>query len=141
MNYEAEKDMMMPFAKTFIDQGFRVFEEVPIFTKVIDAYLLNENSGLSLAVEFKLSNWRKGLDQAKHYLLCAQEVYVAIDAAFSHRALRYKEEFERLGIGLISVNGQAKVCIEAKLSPFYDEFFHQRCLEFLKNRSGKEVLG
>lgn len=56
-----------------------------------------------VAVEAKLSNWKRGLYQAYRYKEYANRSYLALYSKYIHRAIRHIGEFKRFNIGLIEV--------------------------------------
>jgi len=59
--------------------------------------------GFIAAVEAKLHDWRRALQQAHRNKLFADRVYVALPAQFSSAALLNLAEFRRASIGLIII--------------------------------------
>lgn len=59
--------------------------------------------GFIAAVEAKLHDWRRALQQAHRNKLFADRVYVALPAQFSSAAILNLAEFRRASIGLIIV--------------------------------------
>lgn len=57
-----------------------------------------------IAIEFKLSNWRRALLQAFRYRNFANESYVILDRAHAARAIDTVKEFREANIGLITIN-------------------------------------
>lgn len=55
-----------------------------------------------IAVEAKLSRWREALAQAIGYKDFTDRVYVALDAGRLELTKAMREEFERVGVGLLS---------------------------------------
>lgn len=72
-----------------------------------DAYIRNHEYLIGLeevvAIEAKLSNWKRGLYQAYRYKQMSNYSYVALDEQYIHRAIANIHEFERSGVGLIEV--------------------------------------
>ena len=58
-----------------------------------------------IAVEAKVSDWRKGAIQAKRHRWFADRVYLAISAQYEHRVQR--DVLQKHGIGLLSVEKKA----------------------------------
>jgi hypothetical protein len=64
----------------------------------------NSEIGSIIAIEAKLHDWRRALQQAHRNKLFADRVYVALPARFSSAAITNIAEFRRVGIGLIVVD-------------------------------------
>jgi hypothetical protein len=100
--------------------------ETPFFEHRIDLYAFSPRDVLTVAVELKLKKWRRALEQAVIYQLCADLVYVALPE--SAIAVVDKSIFMHHGVGLIAVLDGER-CAEvvpaqqsAVLRPHYREF-------------------
>jgi len=94
-----EKELYPPVKKYLQKEGYECYEEVKFLTRSIDLVGLKRKK--IIAIELKVSNWLKALQQALTCRLCAQETYMAISAQFLHRVdIELLQEF---GIGLIVV--------------------------------------
>jgi len=111
-----EADLISPLVKTFIEKGYRAFAEVRLSSRWIDVYLFNEETKDTIAVELKLTKWKKAYQQAKVYQMVADYVYIGMPEEFVHRAIDNKEYFCELGIGVLSINGKAETAIKAQKS-------------------------
>ncbi|WP_322552810.1 hypothetical protein [Priestia megaterium] len=100
-------------------------------------YFRNEQFSLfspkTVAIEGKLNNWKAGLTQAIRYQRFAEQVYVALDEDFVHRA--NLEEFKKYNIGLISVGPKVKEILPAKISPPLDPIMKYGISERLVEKS------
>lgn len=67
-----------------------------------------------VAFEAKLSDWRRAFHQAYRNSSYANRVYVVMPRETVHRALPYRADFERRGIGLCSVAEKVYVHIRAE---------------------------
>lgn len=76
--------------------------------------LVRTSGGRLIAFEAKLSDWRRAFHQAYRNSSYANQVYVLLPLAATHRALLAREEFEYRGIGLCALqDGKIKVLIKA----------------------------
>ena len=82
-------------------KGYTVFTEVPFWLRRIDLVACLPDSDGCLAVEAKLTDWRKAIEQASIYQLCAERVVIAMPDCYAHRPDTGKLEHE--GIGLWAV--------------------------------------
>ncbi|MDG0032733.1 hypothetical protein MMB68_24600 [Priestia sp. Y58] len=102
-------------------------------------YFRNEQFSLfsprTVAIEGKLNNWKAGLTQAIRYQRFAEQVYVALDEDFVHRA--DLEEFKKFNIGLISVGPKVKEILAAKISPPLDPIMKYGIAEQLVEKNLK----
>jgi len=85
----------------FIRSGFVVTPEMQFFSKRIDLFGVNRRSLATIAVEAKLSNWKRASFQARAYLLCADRVFVALPSHLAHRIAN--KGFDRDSFGLLGV--------------------------------------
>lgn len=73
-----------------------------------------------VAIEAKLSDWKRALRQAYRYQAFANQVWVLLDEKFSKSAKRQLQLFQRLNVGLVTLSpGQAprKLFTPAQRSP------------------------
>lgn len=75
--------------------GDQLYVKVPGYALAIDT---------AIAIEAKLSDWRRGLHQAQRYQWFAQRVYLAMDSDYVHRAAANLDRFNRTNVGLINVS-------------------------------------
>ena len=68
-----------------------------------------------IAIEVKVEKWKKALRQALIYQLCAHKVYVAL--WYSYLKNVDFDCFARFGVGVIAVDGNARIVKESKQSP------------------------
>src|SRR5262249_48839278 len=76
--------------------------EVPFYEHRIDVYGYWAATNDTVAVELKLRNWRKALQQALVYQLCSDYVFIAVPAATAERV--DLEMLREHGIGLLAVD-------------------------------------
>lgn len=109
----SERSLYKPVLSLFAP-NYDVIAEVPFSRKRVDLVFKNENGSTLIAVELKLSNWKKALSQAATNQLFADFSYVAI--ANGTRASKMDQDvvkwFHRLGVGLIVVNEVAKIMLQ-----------------------------
>jgi hypothetical protein len=73
----------------------------------MDIYAFSRRDKATLAIELKLTKWRRALEQALLYQLCADFVFIALPSSTARRVDR--SLLEGLGIGLIAV-GESGRC-------------------------------
>lgn len=106
----SEKDLYPPVVQFLKQKGYVCHYEVKFLTRSIDLIALKKRK--IIAVELKVRNWQKALQQALTCRLCAQETYLAIATEYSHRV--DMELLKEYGIGLISSDGkEMKILIQA----------------------------
>lgn len=133
----SEREMYSPLESFFLQMGFQTFREVPLLTKRIDLVGINHDS--IVAVELKVKNWQRALQQALSYRLCANRVYLAVAKRFVHRVdCSMCEDF---GIGVLGVDGNVNVVLEAMLSPIIHASLLQRILEYAYRQAKAKAMG
>ena len=88
--------------------------EVPFYRSKIDFVSVNPKNKEVIAIEAKISNWYRAIQQATSYTLCSNKVYLAMWYEFAHRV--NTDVLDRYGIGLMSVNGTVDIIHKAKKS-------------------------
>lgn len=117
MAYRFESELYQPVMRYFKNRSFtsqRV--EAEFFDRRIDLYAFSKKLNKSVAVELKLSNWKKALNQALIYQLCSDYVYLAMPSKSMNSV-----EINRIksyGVGIIAVynSGFCKRILPAKRS-------------------------
>ncbi len=131
----SEKAMYAPLESYFHSRGFQTFREVPLLTRRIDLLGVN-HSGIT-AVELKVKNWQKALQQALSYRLCANKVYVAVSEEFVHRV--DTELFGHYGIGILSVDGEVHPVLEASDSQVIHSSLLATVLKYTEKDTSKRA--
>lgn len=96
-----EELLMVAVGNLWRKRGARLAYEVPLYERFLDMVAVQES--LVVAIELKVANWRRALQQAVVAQLAADEAYIAVcsrPAARVNRAL-----LASTGIGLIVVDG------------------------------------
>lgn len=110
-------------------KGYRVYLEIPFGARRIDVFAIHPKSGQTVAVEAKLSHWKRAFKQARVCLLCADRVYVALPGEYAKRI--DESAFRELGIGLLSVGSGTRVDIGASRSHFKKDHHTRQIRETL----------
>lgn len=77
--------------------------ELQFYEHRIDLYGYSVETDCTVAVELKLRNWRRALEQALVYQLCSDYVFIAVPATTAKRI--DLQELRSHGIGLLAVSG------------------------------------
>ncbi|WP_260705058.1 hypothetical protein [Edaphobacter flagellatus] len=81
-----------------------------------DVVITTDNS--TIAIEAKLIDWRKALDQAYRNTCFAEESYILMPEPKANFALKFMNEFEVRGVGICCiVGGQIKILFTPNPSP------------------------
>ena len=105
----------------------QALREVRHYEKRIDIIAFPDGSDEVWAIEAKIANWRRAIEQATVNLAAADRSFVAIHADYSHRVCR--QTLEESGIGLIAVGsrwGDVEVLLEPRKSPFVNRLVTDR---------------
>lgn len=93
-----EQKMVVDFCNSFFkEKGLSFSVEVPFFNHSID--VVYKDGNYLCAIEFKISDWKKGIYQAKNHLLGADYIFVCLPKKEYGNALDV--ELDRNNCGLI----------------------------------------
>lgn len=92
-----EREMVEIVRSKLTAMGIPSFAEVAFFSRSIDLVLLKEDK--VVAVEFKKSDWKKALKQAKDYRLGADDVYICLKPRRDYKYVI--DSATSLGIGVL----------------------------------------
>jgi hypothetical protein len=99
------ESMLLPAVQAYFKRDYsQRATEVPFYDHRIDLYGYSSETDFSVAVELKLRNWRRALEQALVYQLCSDFVFIAVPASTARRV--DLEELRTYGIGLLAVSGR-----------------------------------
>jgi len=105
---------MAPVGDLWRRQGARLAYEVPVYERFLDIVAVQEQTRV-VAIELKIRDWRKALQQAVVAQLVADEVYIAI--WHRHTTSVDRSLLAKTGVGLISVDGlTAEILVSAQPS-------------------------
>jgi hypothetical protein len=99
--------------------GFHCWREISYLGRWIDLFAEHPADGRTVAVELKVSDWSRALRQAQIIAPCAHRTFIGLWAPYVHRAQspHASGSLARCGIGLLSVNGQCEVLLDAHTGP------------------------
>ncbi len=101
----SEEDMEEGLSK-FISHNkwFKVSRQVSLSRKRIDLVVQSQVHQELWTIEVKIKDWKTALRQANLNSIACNHSYVAIWHEYESAPMKHKEEFLRLGIGLIGIN-------------------------------------
>jgi hypothetical protein len=132
--FSKEAELYNPVSRFFRTKGFKLqLPEMPFYEYRIDMYSFSKKTDSTVAVELKLTDWRRALEQAMVYQLCADLVYVAMPTRITNKI--DKLAFSSQGVGLIGVTNACKceLAVEAVEHPEVRMFYRQTQIEYLKD--------
>lgn len=128
---KSEADMVKMIRAFFEKQGFKVTTEVPMLSKRIDIVCFKKATQGVIAIEAKLQNWKRGLQQASTYRIGSDFVYLAIHRDFSHRV--DKELLRKTSVGLIVVDQNGvEITFEASEHTITHQRIRENIISFCK---------
>lgn len=109
-----ENALKAPVARFLRAQGYHTTFEFPVGNRTIDVLAWNDD-GYLIAVELKINNWLRGLQQASFYAGWSDEAFLAMPAERARAAQSNPSMFQSTGIGLLTVaKGQCERQIPAQ---------------------------
>lgn len=99
----SEQEMVIKFCKTLEEEGKIFAVEVPFFSRSVDLVFMDADFKY-YAVEFKLKNWRRAIDQAKYYMIGVEFAFVCIPKNIYNK--RIEKEILDSNCGLILFNAE-----------------------------------
>ncbi len=129
-----EKELYPPLLDYLEKKGYSYYQEVKFFTRQIDLIAIKTKE--IIAIEVKVENWQKALQQALTCKLCANKVYIA----FWHEHIDRipQKKLKKHGIGLLAVNGSVERVIKARKSQLFFKQNREEILrEIMRKRNGR----
>lgn len=129
------KDSKEDLAKSLLESTpYNLHEEVPGLFGIPDVVLVADKI---ISVEYKLSNWKRALQQAFKYLSFSNESYVILDEPFVKRAQKNIDMFHRSNIGLGYVDNDGKIifCHKPQTQEPYSPAMYEKVLLYNKRTS------
>lgn len=125
---QKEAELLKPVSGNLKRKGYREQQdEVPFYEYRMDLYGYSRKTDRTIAIELKLTRWKRAFEQALIYQLCADYVYLALPLA---SAMRVESNLLLThGLGLIGVceNRKCRLLVEAIQSsvvmPNYRDFY------------------
>jgi hypothetical protein len=129
MRYTREEELRKPVHEYFRTRQYSVFDEVRLFSRGIDIIAKRRNE--IVAIELKLSDWKKAIYQACLNQRVSDYSYVALPEPLWNRINRevYTMSVAQ-GIGLLSVDGVARQIMRSERSKRIQPHLRRR---FLRN--------
>lgn len=116
--HSLERELIEPIKRYLREQGCHtVVSELRFFDRGIDLYAIKEGRPrLTYAVELKLTDWQRAIQQAAVYQLCSDLSYIAMP--LKSILLLDIAPFRQCGVGILSVreDGSVGKLLEAQRS-------------------------
>lgn len=133
--YRKESSLTRHAKRYLAEQGYTVqARELPFFDHRIDVCGLSPETGVTYAIELKLSKWQRAFEQALAYQLCADFSSVALPRNAAERVDR--DLLNAHGVGLLSVEpeGGCYELLAPTRSNVLRTHYHAEVVEWLKRR-------
>jgi hypothetical protein len=128
-----ESELTEPVKRFFQKRGFEFQRnELQFFEYNIDIYCYNRPQQKTVAVELKVHNWKRAIQQAQIYQLCADYVYIAMPEETIQRIDRTKLEPEGIGLICVDKNGDCAELLKPQLSQELNKFHKNNLVTFIK---------
>ena len=101
MKFKLEKELYAPIEKFLQDKHHQCTREVSFYDRKIDIVAQNKSNNEVTAIELKMKEWKKAMQQAFIYSTVADYVYVAMPAAKTK--LIDVGKYMELGIGVLAI--------------------------------------
>jgi hypothetical protein len=128
-----ESQLLKPVANYARRKGFCLqTAELPFYEFRIDLYGFSAQYDATVAVELKLTDWRRAVQQAMLYQLCADIVYIAMPESSVQRVDR--TVLRNSGVGLIAVvgAGNCSCVLEAPAHSEVRQFYRTSQIAYLR---------
>lgn len=130
-----ESSLLDPVTGYIKRKGFSVQAlELPFYERSVDIYGFSKITNKTIAIELKLHKWKKAIEQAILYQLCADKAYIAMPKKFIGRV--NLDLLTKYGIGLISISGtgRCRKMVEAKQSSVLRIGYKNNHIDYLQRQ-------
>lgn len=101
MTEQRQREKFIEILKGSIFKDFELYCEVPVFCRSVDLVILNKNDKTITAVEFKVKNWKKAIEQAVSVAISFDFLEVCMVQPKTDKGKQVIiNQCEQLGIGL-----------------------------------------
>lgn len=133
VSFDREERLLPPIAAFARRKSYRWQRpELPFYDYRIDLFAFSRVLDLTIAIELKLTKWRRAVEQALLYQLCADRVFVALPHPQISRV--DPDMFLQHGIGLISVHasGRCRQIIQSRQSAVLRDYYRSSYIDALQ---------
>lgn len=121
-----------------LDKDIDVFIEVPAFCRSVDLVIEDKKNSKISAVEFKLHDWRRALQQVQTVGICFDYLYICLPRPKTNDSIvKISEACDSVGVGLIFYEVETKLFVlqiaAKKTFEVWDRERH-RIVEYLEAR-------
>jgi hypothetical protein len=133
VSFDQESALTDPIAAYVRRKSFRLqTRELQFYEYRIDLFAFSRLLGLTIAVELKLLRWRRAVEQALLYQLCADKVFIALPLENIRRV--DTDLLAQHGIGLLAVepSGRCRMLLDAQQSTVIRPHYRETYVELLQ---------
>jgi len=134
--FSRESQLLDPVARFAKLKGFCLqTAELPFYEYRIDLYGFSSERNVTIAVELKLADWRRALDQAMLYQLCSDLVYIAMPEKSAKKVNMTELRDNRVGLIAVLESGACSCVIKALEHDEVRECYRSAQIDFLKDNA------
>ncbi len=134
-----EQEMVEKVYNHLKDEGKSVVLEVPFMQQSID--LVYEDGEKLVAIEFKLKNWKRALEQANSHFLGTDEVYICIPKPKKGTTQVLLDAIQKTHIGLMFYDETYESFVEVIKPACYEKEIWQVGSMWLKEAFNNRLQG
>jgi hypothetical protein len=133
VSFERESFLLAPVSKYAANQRYEHQDyEVQFYEYRIDLFAFSELHKLSIAVELKLHNWKRAVEQALLYQLCADMVYIALPSTTIKKVDTAQLIRHKIGLLAVYPSGHCRSVVRPQQSAVILPDYRQTYIELLK---------
>jgi hypothetical protein len=133
VSFDQESKLTDPIAAYVRRKSFRLqIRELQFYEYKIDIFGFSSQQNLTIAIELKLLRWRRAVEQALLYQLCADRVFIALP--YENIGRVDTDILTMDGIGLLAVEktGRCRMILDAKQSKVLRPHYRDVYVKLLK---------
>lgn len=120
------------------NEAIDIFIEVPVFCRSVDLVIEEKRTSIISAIEFKLHDWKRALQQVQSVGICFDYLYICLPKPKTEAAVtKIREACNFVGVGLIfyeSENNSFVQYVNARTTSKVWERERHRIVEYLEAR-------
>ncbi len=134
-----EAELTDPVADHFLREGYGwQARELQFYEYNIDLYVFSEFSDLTVAIELKIKNWKRALEQCFVYGLCSDLVLMAMPRETVHWVDQDLLRPEGIGLLAVELSNHCQMMLEPRPSRVMSDSYKRRSIDILKQK-GKNL--
>ncbi len=99
------EDELRNFYISYVSNSKELHKEVPVFSRSVDLVQYDNDNDTLTAIEFKIDNWKKAIQQALDVSMCFDFLAICIPEPKTKKCLDLiEEECSKYGIGIYLYN-------------------------------------